>query len=64
MLVDSTGVIHIGRDQKHEFLQGSLGGGHGARTLADAVKDADVFYGLSAADLLTADMVRPWPSRR
>ncbi|CAN0533213.1 unnamed protein product, partial [Scytosiphon promiscuus] len=30
----------------------------GARTLADALKGADVFYGLSAAGLVTEDMVK------
>jgi len=34
-----------------------------ARTLADAVRDSDVFYGLSIADILTADMVKTMAER-
>ncbi|MCW5879169.1 MAG: NAD-dependent malic enzyme, partial [Anaerolineales bacterium] len=51
LLVDSRGVVHSGRDDinqyKREFMAETE-----ARSLADAVKDADVFYGLSVADVL------------
>ncbi|MDH5506453.1 MAG: NADP-dependent malic enzyme, partial [Anaerolineae bacterium] len=58
VLVDSRGVVYEGREEgmnpyKAEFLVKTKD-----RTLADAVKDADVFYGLSVADILTQDMVK------
>ena len=60
--VDSRGVIQSERDDaksgkldesKHRFCQRT-----GARTLADAVKGADVFLGCSAAGVLTPEMVK------
>jgi len=58
MLVDSRGVIRNGRtagmnEYKARFLKDT-----DAETLADAVKDADVFMGLSVADVLSAEMVK------
>ncbi len=58
ILVDSRGVIHTGREegmtsQKEEFAADTS-----ARTLADAMKGADVFVGLSQAGLVTPEMVR------
>src|SRR3972149_1873364 len=57
-LVDSKGVVYEGRAEgmnkyKQEFAHQTK-----ARTLADALVDADVFYGLSVADLLKAEMVK------
>lgn len=57
LLVDSKGVIYKGRSegmnkQKEEFAVDTK-----ARTLADALKDADVFYGLSSKDLMTPEML-------
>jgi len=57
-LVDSKGVVYEGRAEgmnkyKQEFAHQTK-----ARTLADAVVDADVFYGLSVADVLKAEMVK------
>jgi len=57
-MVDSHGVIHTGRttgmnEHKAQFVQPTA-----ARTLADALKGADVFVGLSVADVVTEDMVR------
>ena len=61
-VVDSRGVI---RAQREDALNGKLDESKRrycqdteARTLADVVKDADVFLGCSAAGVLTADMVR------
>ena len=34
-----------------------------ARSLADAVRDSDVFYGLSIADILTQEMVKTMAER-
>jgi malate dehydrogenase (oxaloacetate-decarboxylating)(NADP+) len=57
-LVDSKGVVYEGREEgmneyKQEFAHQTKD-----RTLADAVKDADVFYGLSVADVLTPEMIK------
>ena len=54
---DSKGVIREGRgdrldDSKQRYCQKT-----DAKTLADVVRDADVFLGCSAAGVLTADMV-------
>ncbi|MEZ5570785.1 MAG: malic enzyme-like NAD(P)-binding protein [Halioglobus sp.] len=55
-MVDTRGVIHTGRDgvnaYKLEFANNT-----DKRTLTDAVTDADVFIGLSGADLLTPAML-------
>ncbi len=58
LLVDSRGVITTERKEslnkyKQRFAQNTE-----ARTLADAVRGADVFYGLSVADVLTPEMVK------
>jgi malate dehydrogenase (oxaloacetate-decarboxylating)(NADP+) len=56
-LVDVAGVIHAERENLHPthapFAQKTS-----ARTLADAVNGADVFFGLSAPGILTAEMVK------
>ncbi len=55
-LVDSKGVIHSGRTDlnahKREFAKETA-----ARTLAEAMKDADVFIGVSGPNLVSRDMV-------
>jgi malate dehydrogenase (oxaloacetate-decarboxylating)(NADP+) len=55
-MVDRRGVIYPGREglnqYKEEFLNAT-----GARTLADALNGADVFVGLSGANLLSAEML-------
>src|SRR5512143_2898470 len=58
MLVDSKGVVYNGRTEgmnkyKERFLIDT-----DARTLADAVRGTDVFYGLSVANVLTPEMVK------
>ncbi|MDA8382476.1 MAG: malate dehydrogenase [Betaproteobacteria bacterium] len=56
LMVDSRGVIHAGRTDlnahKREFA-----GETPARTLAEALQQADVFVGVSGANLLSAEMV-------
>jgi malate dehydrogenase (oxaloacetate-decarboxylating)(NADP+) len=57
-MVDSRGVIHAGRaagmnEYKERFAKETS-----ARTLADAMQGADVFIGLSVADVVSQDMVR------
>ena len=59
MLVDTRGVVYKGRKEgmnKYKDLLAVDDKGH--RTLADAVKGADVFYGLSVANVLSPDMVK------
>lgn len=57
LMLDSKGVIHHKRsdldDLKKEFISHT-----DIETLEDAMKGADVFIGLSKADVLTKDMVR------
>ena len=58
MLCDSKGVVYKGRKEgmnkyKERFLVET-----DARTLADALRGADVFYGLSVANVMTPDMVK------
>jgi malate dehydrogenase (oxaloacetate-decarboxylating)(NADP+) len=57
-LVDTKGVVYKGRTDgmnkyKERFIVDTP-----ERTLADAMKDADVFLGLSVADLLKPEMVK------
>ena len=57
LMCDSKGVLHKGRtdlnEQKMRFAADT-----DARTLAEAVKGADIFLGFSAPGCLTGDMVR------
>ncbi len=58
MLCDSKGVVYKGRKEgmnkyKERFLVDT-----DARTLTDALRGADVFYGLSVANVMTPDMVK------
>lgn len=57
VMCDSKGVIHSGRtdlnEQKREFAMP-----RGERTLAEVMRGADVFLGLSVADVLTPEMVK------
>lgn len=55
-MVDRRGVIYPGREGLNEFKE-EFANDAGARTLADAVAGADVFIGLSGADLLSPDML-------
>jgi malate dehydrogenase (oxaloacetate-decarboxylating)(NADP+) len=59
MLVDTKGVVYKGRKEgmnKYKELLAVEDKGH--RTLADAVEGADVFYGLSVANVLSPEMVK------
>jgi malate dehydrogenase (oxaloacetate-decarboxylating)(NADP+) len=57
LMCDSKGVLHSGRTDsnkyKQEFVRDTK-----CRTLADALKDADVFVGLSQAGVVTPEMVK------
>jgi malate dehydrogenase (oxaloacetate-decarboxylating)(NADP+) len=62
LLLDSQGVIHMGRPDlniyKRRFAQTT-----DKRTLAEAMRGADVFIGVSAADLVQPEMVRAMADR-
>jgi malate dehydrogenase (oxaloacetate-decarboxylating)(NADP+) len=57
LMLDSRGVLHTERDDINKYKQ-EFAVKTDARTLEDAMVDADVFYGLSVADVLTQDMVK------
>ncbi|HEY5070905.1 MAG TPA: NADP-dependent malic enzyme [Caulobacteraceae bacterium] len=56
--VDNTGVIWRGREHGMNQWKSAHAVDTDARTLADAMKGADVFLGLSAKDVVSQDMVR------
>ncbi|WP_076538515.1 malic enzyme-like NAD(P)-binding protein [Shewanella sp. UCD-KL21] len=53
-MLDRQGVIHTRREDINEY-KALFANNTDKRTLQDVIKDADVFLGLSGADLLTAD---------
>jgi len=63
-LVDRSGVVHSGREKtaldahKAEYARDT-----DARTLADAIKGADIFLGLSGPGVLSGDMVADMAAR-
>ena len=56
-MLDSKGVIHIGRKDLNKWKQ-KYAKKTNARKLSDAIKNADVFLGLSSAGVLTKDNVQ------
>jgi malate dehydrogenase (oxaloacetate-decarboxylating)(NADP+) len=58
ILCDSHGVIYEGRTAAVNQYKAEFARKTPARTLADALKGADVFCGLSQAGLMTAEMVK------
>lgn len=62
-LVDTRGVVYKGRKEGMNKYKEKLARETEARSLADAVRGADVFYGLSVADILTAEMVKTMAER-
>ena len=57
LLVDSKGVIHGGRADLNAYKQ-AFARASDKRTLADAMRDADAFVGVSGPNLVTAEMVQ------
>ena len=57
IMLDRKGVIYIGRDNVDQF-KSAYAVKTKLRTLKDAMKDADVFLGLSAKNVLNKDMVK------
>lgn len=62
ILCDTQGVIHTGRNDlnpyKYAFAQDTS-----LRTLAEAMRDCDVFIGVAGPDLLTPDMLKSMAPR-
>jgi malate dehydrogenase (oxaloacetate-decarboxylating)(NADP+) len=59
MLVDTKGVVYKGRTVgMNQYKERLAVEDKGHRTLADALEGADVFYGLSVANVLTPEMVK------
>ncbi|MFN8391500.1 MAG: NADP-dependent malic enzyme [Bdellovibrionota bacterium] len=57
LMVDSTGVIYEGREKGMNQYKTEFAVKTDRRSLADALDGADVFFGLSAKDLLTPEML-------
>ncbi|AZV94241.1 NADP-dependent malic enzyme [Kerstersia gyiorum] len=62
-VVDSRGVITVGRDANMEPNKARYAQQTDARTLADVTAGADVFLGCSAPGVMTADMVKTMADR-
>jgi malate dehydrogenase (oxaloacetate-decarboxylating)(NADP+) len=63
VLVDHQGVVYAGRSEDMTPQKALYARETTARTLAEAIPDADIFLGLSAPGILTADMVRQMAPR-
>jgi malate dehydrogenase (oxaloacetate-decarboxylating)(NADP+) len=57
-ICDSKGVVYEGRPGGYDPSKARFAKDTDKRTLADAVKDADVFLGCSVAGMLTSEMVK------
>jgi malate dehydrogenase (oxaloacetate-decarboxylating)(NADP+) len=57
-MVDTAGLIYQGRKEKMTPEKVAFAQDHSPATLAEVLEGADLFIGLSAADLVTADMVK------
>ncbi len=57
LMVDSKGVIYKGREEGMNPFKEAFATDTDARTLADAMKGADAFFGLSAKDVLKPEML-------
>lgn len=62
-LCDSHGVVHEGRTKGMNPYKARFASRTNARTLAEALKDTDVFAGLSVPASVTADMLRSMAER-
>lgn len=58
VMCDSSGVIYKGRKEGMNKFKEAFAVDTKARTLTEALKDADVFVGLSVAGALTGDMLK------
>ena len=58
LMCDSKGVIYEGRTEGMNVYKAQFARRTAARTLADALRDADVFVGLSGANCVSKEMVK------
>jgi malate dehydrogenase (oxaloacetate-decarboxylating)(NADP+) len=58
LMVDSRSVMYEGREGGYNKYKAEFVRRTDARTLADAMKDADVFVGVSVADIVSREMVK------
>ncbi len=58
LMLDSKGVIYKGRQEGINKYKEFFANETDARTLEDAIKGADIFLGVSKADILTEEMVK------
>jgi malate dehydrogenase (oxaloacetate-decarboxylating)(NADP+) len=58
ILVDTHGVVYKGRTEEMNVYKERLANDTDKRSLAEAVQDADVFFGLAVANILTPEMVK------
>ena len=63
MMLDSKGVIYKGRTEGMNKYKDAFAVDTDKRTLVDAVRGCDVFYGLSVANVLTPEMVKTMADR-
>ena len=63
LLVDTVGVVYHGRTEKMNPYKARFAAETERRTLADAMVGADLFVGVSAADVLTPDMLKSMADR-
>jgi malate dehydrogenase (oxaloacetate-decarboxylating)(NADP+) len=63
LMLDSKGVIYKGRTEGMNKYKDAFAVDTDLRTLADAVRGCDVFYGLSIANVLTPEMVKTMADR-
>lgn len=57
-MIDRKGVIHSGRDDLNKYKQEFANEVTTARTLDEAIDDADIFLGLSGPDMLSAEQLK------
>lgn len=62
-IVDTAGVVHRGRTRNMNPYKERFAADTDERTLADALAGADVFLGLSAAGILTGDLLATMAAR-
>ena len=63
LLVDTVGVVYSGRTEKMNPYKARFAAETDRRSLADALRGADVFVGVSAADILTPAMLTSMAAR-
>ena len=63
LLVDTRGVVYKGRTEGMNAYKERLANDTDKRSLADAMRGADVFYGLAVADILKPEMVKTMAER-